>query len=96
MSYLFSPSSVIKINLDYVRKGEGDLFHPYEADYGDTNPPFPSGTVEKSTGAWLDLRHEFGRFILNSRFGYRQIENRHNRPDDFDNYFAHIVAVYNL
>ena len=96
LSYLFSPSSAIKMNFDYIRKGEGDLFHPHETEGGNKNPPFPSGTVEKSAGAWLDLRHEYSRFILNSRFGYRQIENRHNSPDDFDNFFAHIVVIYNL
>ncbi len=96
LSYLFSPSSAIKMNFDYIRKGEGDLFHPHEAEGGNKSPAFPSGTVEKSAGAWLDLRHEYSRFILNSRFGYRQIENRHNSPADFDNYFAHIVVIYNL
>ncbi|OQX92451.1 MAG: hypothetical protein B6D58_03015, partial [candidate division Zixibacteria bacterium 4484_95] len=86
----------VKINFDYVRKGEGDMYHPYEEEQGDKSPPFPSGLVEKSTGSWFDVRHEFSRFIFLSRLGYRFIDNRLNIPDDVDSYFAHIVIVYDF
>ena len=96
LNFFLSPSSVLKINFDYVRKGEGDMYHPYEEEQGDKSPPFPSGLVEKSTGSWFDVRHEFSRFIFLSRLGYRFIDNRLNIPDDVDSYFAHIVIVYDF
>jgi hypothetical protein len=96
LSYFLSPVSVLKINFDYVRKGEGDIYHPYEDEQGDKTSPFPSGVVEKSTGAWLDFRHEFSRFKFLARLGYRFIDNRLNLLDDVDSYFIHTVVVSDL
>lgn len=96
LSYFLSPASIIKLSFSYTRKGVGNLYLPHEEEGGDKNPAFPSGIVEKSTGGWLDCRHEISRFVIRGRLGYHQIENRQNQPGDFDNYFAHIVVVYNL
>ncbi|MCD6163227.1 MAG: hypothetical protein J7K40_12580 [candidate division Zixibacteria bacterium] len=96
LSYYFSPCSIIKFSFSYARKGVGSLYLPHEEEGGDKNPPFPSGVVEKSTGGWLDYRYEISRFVIRGRLGCHQKENRHNQPGDFDNYFAHIVVVYNL
>ncbi|MCP4583966.1 MAG: capsule assembly Wzi family protein [candidate division Zixibacteria bacterium] len=97
LNYLFTARTDLSANFDYVRKGEGNLQMPWEDEQGNKKPPFPSGTVEKSTGAWFDFHHEFSRFVFRARAGYRQIENRHNNlPEDFNNYFAHLVMSYNL
>jgi len=96
LSYLMSPKTRLSLNFDYVRKGESDLFHPYEDEWGDKKPPFLSGIVEKSIGTWLDFSHEFSHLVLRGRAGYRKIENRHNEAGDFNNYFAHVVLVYIL
>jgi hypothetical protein len=89
-----SPASTVNLNFNYVRKGEGDLYHPYEETGGDKTPPFPSGIAEKSTGGWIDWHHEFKRLLIRGRLGYRFIENRLNQPGDFDSYFMHWVVEY--
>jgi len=96
LSYIISPKTALNLNLDYVRKGEGDLFHPFEDEWGDKKPPFPSGIVEKSTGAWVDFNHEFSHLVLRGRAGYHKIENRHSQAGDFNNYFTHLVVEYTL
>jgi len=94
LSYLVIPGSYLSANFDYVRKGEGDLYLPFEEEGGDKSPPFPSGQVEKSVGGWLDFRHEFPKFEIGARFGYRHIENRHHEPGELESYFAHCVVAY--
>ena len=96
LSCLLSPTSAVHVNFDYLRRGEGTWYLPHEEEGGDKLPPFPSGVVEKSTGGWIDIRHEFDRFIIRGRIGSRQIENRHNQPGDFDSYFTHWVVTFNL
>ena len=88
--YLLSPRAYISLSLDFVRKGEGDLFHPYEDNWGsDKTPPFPSGVVEKSIGGWLDFRYAIDHAELRGRVGYRSIDNRGNIPGNTNSYFTH-------
>lgn len=91
IDYFFSPQTCLSLNFDHVRKGEGTLDMPFEDEGGDKTPPFPSGIVEKSTGGWLDIDHEFGRFSFRGRIGYRYVKNPHNEAGDLDNYFVHWV-----
>jgi len=37
-----------RVSIDLVRKGEGSIYLPYELEGGPTNPPYPSGVVEKT------------------------------------------------
>jgi hypothetical protein len=96
LGYIVTPGSELKLGLDYIRKGEGTLFQPYEDTWGDKTPPFPSGIVEKATGVWLDIRHEIGKFYLTGRLGYRSIQNRNNQEIDTNCSFAHMALIYNL
>ena len=93
IDYYLSPSTCLSLNFDRVRKGEGVLDVPWEDDpTQDKKPPFPSGVVEKSTGGWLDIYRELGRFSLRGRVGYRFVKNAHNEPGELDNYFLHLVV----
>ena len=87
--YIFSPTTTASMNFNYLRNGEGRIDLPYEQEGGDKTPPFPSGTVEKSTGGWLDIHHEFGKIEIRGRIGYREIQNRHNVAGDFNSFFTH-------
>jgi hypothetical protein len=64
------------ITFEYVRKGEGSIYLPYEEEGGDWTPPFPSGIVEKKTefdlGFDLVLRHNF---YCRARFGRQYWQN---------------------
>ena len=94
LEYFYTPLTIFSLNLDYVRKGEGDLYTPYEEEQGDKTPPFPSGIVEKSLGGWLDFSHSFNKLDLKGRLGIRDIKNASNQPGDFNSYFFHLVAIY--
>lgn len=94
--YLLSPETSVSLSFNYVRNGEGDLYLPYEQEGGDVSPEFPSGTVEKSAGGWLDFRHEFNYFEIRGRVGYRLIKNRNNEPGECDSFFTHWGVSYTL
>jgi hypothetical protein len=36
------------VSVDWLRKGEGSIYLPYEEEGGPINPPFPSGVVDKT------------------------------------------------
>ena len=94
---LLTPATYVTATFDRVRRGEGTLFLPFEEEGGDETPLFPSGVVERSTGAWIDLRHELGSLTIRGRLGYRWMENRRNQAgDDGGNSFAHWVVSYTL
>lgn len=94
--YYFSPKTTISGSLYFVRNGEGDLHLPYEQEGGDRKPPFPSGAAEKSTGAWLDIRHEYNHLEIRGRIGYRLIKYRYNKPGKCDSFFTHWGLTYTL
>lgn len=52
-----------KLELEYVKKGQGSIFLPYEEEGGNWNPRFPSGIVEKKLkidfGLDYTLRYDF-------------------------------------
>lgn len=45
--------------IDYVRKGEGSIFIPYEDEPDDWQPPFPSGIVERKLDIKFGLNYIF-------------------------------------
>ena len=97
VTYLFNPRFNASLNIDYARKGEGDLYHPYEDDWEqDKTPPFPSGIVEKSIGGWVDVRYNIDHLELRGRLGYRSIDNRGNQPNELDSYFMHMTFKIEL
>jgi hypothetical protein len=74
--------------LEYVRKGEGSIFLPYEEEGGDWNPPFPSGTVEKDLAVSLGLDYPlWNKLYLRAEVGKRFITNyNHTQGDDQDDF----------
>ncbi len=64
------------ITMDYIRKGEGSIYLPYEEEGGPLNPPFPSGTVEKQFEVKLGLNYTFKyNFYLKADIGKRYWTN---------------------
>jgi hypothetical protein len=96
LRYLFSPTSSMSLGFNYIRKGEGDLFHPYEDTYRDKTPKFPSGNVEKGMGMWVIFKHQFGYIDISNRLGYREIKNVSNHSRKLNDVFIHFVMLYNL
>jgi hypothetical protein len=94
--YLLAPVSSLSLGFDYARKGEGDLFHPYEDTFGDKHPKFPSGIVEKGTGTWLNFNHQIDRLTASARIGYRHLINPLNITKKSDQYFFHTVFIIEL
>ena len=73
----------------YIRKGEGSIFVPYEDEGGPTNPPFPSGIVEKKLEFSAGVKYTFRNlFHCAGDIGRRNIDNYghvegDNRNDTF-------------
>jgi hypothetical protein len=58
------------IGLEYMRKGEGSIFLPYEEEGGTWNPPFPSGVVEKKFHIRFGIEYTFkNNFYLQADIG---------------------------
>jgi len=94
--YLFSPPSSITLGFNYIRKGEGDLFHPYEDTFGDKTPKFPSGIVEKGPGIWFGGNHSLIKLLINYRLGYRHVINSHNLLSKTGYVYIHSSLTYEL
>jgi len=50
-----------RVSVDYIRKGEGSIYVSYREEGGPTNPPFPSGTVDKTLSMKLGFDYDFLR-----------------------------------
>jgi hypothetical protein len=94
--YLFSPPSSVNLGFSYIRKGEGDLFHPYEDTFGDRTPKFPSGIVEKGPGIWFGGNHSLDKFLFTYRLGYRYVINSHNSSAKNQSVYIHSSLIYEL
>jgi hypothetical protein len=72
--------------VDYIRKGEGSIFIPYEQEGGDWNPPFPSGIVEKKLEFKFGLNYTLRyNFYIKGAVGKRYWTNyNHVSGDDRD------------
>ena len=74
--------------VNWLRKGEGSIFLPYDVEGGSTNPPFPSGVVDKTLtlkiGAQYALMRNF-YFMIDVGKSYRYNQNHiaGNDTDDF-------------
>jgi hypothetical protein len=73
LRYFITPVSSLNLGFNYVRKGEGDLFHPYEDTFGDRTPEFPSGNVEKGAGMWIGGLKSHCNFAFEIKIGYRKL-----------------------
>lgn len=83
------------LSLEYVRKGEGSIFLPYEQEGGTWTPPFPSGIVEKK------LQVDFGfDFILRynvygrAKLGKRYWTNRSNISGNDENETVVDISIW--
>jgi len=71
------------IMVDYVRKGEGSIFLPYEEEGGPWNPPFPSGIVEEKLEVKVGLNYTFKyNFYSSIDVGKRYWSNYNHIQDD--------------
>ena len=75
------------LSIDYIRKGEGSIFIPFEDEGGSINPPFPSGVVEKTLEIKLGVDYRFRRNLhLDMEIGRVQRDNvDHITGNDADN-----------
>jgi hypothetical protein len=94
LRYLFSPVSSMSLGFNYVRKGEGDLFHPYEDTFGDKTPKFPSGIVEKGAGVWVGSTMHISIVRLDGRIGFRDLTHTGNHDNDNTNWWGHLYLSY--
>jgi hypothetical protein len=69
------------VAFEYVRKGQGSIFLPYEQEGGTWTPPFPSGVVERKLevdfGFDLILRYNF---YCSAKLGKRYWRNYSHMP----------------
>ncbi len=74
------------LSIDYIRKGEGSIFVPFEDEVGAINPPFPSGVVEKTLKMKFGIDCKFRRnFHLSAEVGRLQRDNvDHITGNDMD------------
>jgi len=64
------------LSINHTRKGEGDVFLPYEKEFGPLNPPFPSGIVEKKLEIVFGLDYLFRyNFGIDAHVGRRYLRN---------------------
>ncbi|MDH4211861.1 MAG: hypothetical protein OEV79_10500 [candidate division WOR-3 bacterium] len=64
------------LSIDYIRKGEGSIYIPYEDEGGTINPAFPSGVVEKTLEIKLGIDYKFRRNLhLGMEIGRLQRDN---------------------
>lgn len=64
------------VNLDFIRKGEGSIFLPYEEEGGGWQPPFPSGIVTEQLKIYVGVDIFLLRtFFLRSDIGYEWLRN---------------------
>jgi hypothetical protein len=96
LRYYLSPTSSLSLGFNYVRKGEGDLFHPYEDTYGDRTPKFPSGIVEKGPGIWFGGNYSLNKLLVTYRLGYRYVINSHNLSTKTKPVYIHSSLIYEL
>ena len=75
------------LSIDYIRKGEGSIFIPFEDEGGSINPPFPSGVVEKTLEIKFGVDYRFRRNLhLDMEIGRVQRDNvDHITGNDADN-----------
>jgi hypothetical protein len=77
-----------RLSFAYTRKGEGSIFLPFEEEGGTTNPPFPSGVVDKSlvvkAGADYNLMRNFNfTFEVGKSYRYNADHIAGNDSDVF-------------
>ncbi len=71
------------LRIDYIRKGEGSIFLPYEQEGGDWNPPFPSGVVEERLEIRFGLDYTLRyNFYIKADVGKRYWTNYSHISDD--------------
>ena len=73
--------SFLLLQISYYRKGEGNLWTPYKQGEN-TDPPFPSGIVEKTFNVKLGFRYlsNFDRFSID--IGYEVTKNSNNEENN--------------
>ncbi len=76
IKYLNASGVIPGLAIEYVRKGAGDIFLPYEEERGSANPPFPSDTVETKLKITFGIDVQFARnFYLKTSFGLQYYNN---------------------
>jgi hypothetical protein len=89
--YSLNPS----VTLQYVRKGEGSIFLPYEEEGGTWTPSFPSGTVEQTLDISCGLDYTvLYNFYIKAGFGKRFLYNYNHVSGDDKNEFLFNISVW--
>jgi hypothetical protein len=72
-----------RLEIDYIRKGEGSIYLPYEVEGGPINPPFPSGIVERTFDIKCGIDYIFKkRFFAKGNVGREYIYSESHISDN--------------
>jgi len=83
------------IRFEYIRKGEGSIYLPYEQEGGDWNPPFPSGVVEKTIDLRIGLEYVIQRNIhVQGEVGQMFQQNIAHVLDDDEDRFIFNLSLW--
>ncbi len=75
-----------KMEIEFVRKGEGSIYLPYEIERGPAYPEFPSGFVEKSFSFLPGIEIYINpRLFFNIEAGKRYVNNFEHNPNSKKN-----------
>ena len=72
-----------RLEIDFIRKGEGSIYLPYEVEGGPNNPPFPSGIVERTFEIRCGIDYTLKkRFYVRGNLGKVYMYNADHIPDN--------------
>ncbi len=85
ISRWFNQSNMVSLNFLYRRKGEGRIDDPWDTPWleveGEYDEPFPTGIVEKTFGAWLNISGFYNKPVFFSmRIGVDDIKDWNHIP----------------
>ena len=82
------------LEMNYIRKGQGSIFLPYEEEGGTWNPPFPSGVIEKKLDVLVGLNYLLQHnSYLEAKIGKSYWTNyNHTSGDDRDDFLFNLAV----
>jgi hypothetical protein len=84
-----------RVSIDYVRKGEGSIYLPYELEGGPINPSFPSGEVEKTFETKVGIDYNLIRnFYLMVDIGRMHRSNEEHISDNDSDHFVFNLGIW--
>lgn len=86
VKFFYNTKIFPKIAFEFIRKGEGSIYLPYEIERGPAYPAFPSGIVEKKISIYPGIEfYIHPRFFFNIEAGKKYIFNFAHIPESDKN-----------